>query len=49
MKSGLDIRVLIIEATVFPKDNQAQIEFKTTATLPITQKIPVVRIINHLK
>jgi len=46
LKSGLDIRLLVIEATVIPSNSQAQVAFKTNATIPLTQQIPVVRFKN---
>ncbi len=42
LKSGLDVRLLVFEATVLPKDKKAQIKFETNATQPLTQKIPLV-------
>ena len=42
MRSGHDVRHLVIEATTLSKQSRAQIEFNTHATLPLTQNIPVV-------
>lgn len=42
LKSGHDLRILVIEATVVAKERLTQIEFKTQAIKPLTQNIPVV-------
>ena len=45
LKSLYDIRVIIIESTVLAMDRHAQIEFETKATVPVTQDIPLVKLL----
>ena len=42
IKSGYDLRTIIIEATVSSKERHTWIEFHTQAIQPLTQNIPVV-------
>ena len=42
LKSGYDIRTIIIEASVSADEHPTQIEFRTQAIKAITQIIPVV-------
>lgn len=42
MKSGYDIRTVVVECTVLNEGQIAQIEFKTKAIQPLTQNIPMV-------
>ena len=44
LKSGHDMRIIVIESTVLAEGKLAQIEFKTQAIQPLTQNIPVVSI-----
>ena len=43
LKSMYDVRVVIIESTVFSTDKHTELEFNTKALLPLTQNIPLVR------
>ena len=42
MKSGYDVRIIVIEATVTSEEQLTQIEFRTQAIQPLTQNIPLV-------
>lgn len=44
LRSEHDVRVVILESTVMAKEGHAELEFHTTAMLPLTQEIPVVSI-----
>lgn len=43
LKSGYDIRTIIVEATVTSEQRVTEIEFRTQAIQSLTQNIPVVR------
>lgn len=43
LKSMYDVRVVIVESTVFSTDKHIELEFNTKALLPLTQNIPLVR------
>ncbi len=43
LRSEHDVRVVVIESTVMARGRHAELKFHTTAMLPLTQDIPVVR------
>ena len=45
LRSGHDVRVLVIETTVLAKGRHAHLEFNTHAMQPITQDIPLVSLL----
>lgn len=42
LKSGYDLRTIVVEATITTEERLMQIEFKTQAIQSLTQNIPVV-------